>query len=189
MTTRTDPIAGPGRAGTSHPTAVEHVGDVLVLTRVFDAPRALVFDAWTQAAHFARWFGPEGATMPHCSIDLRVGGAMHFCVQEAGGERVWGKWLFREIRPPEKLVFVDSFADEAGNIVERPGFPREMLITVTFAEHDGATRVTVRHDGLVTDQGEVQGWKEGFARLDEHLHELCADETRGAASERKGKDR
>lgn len=173
MTTRTDPAAGAPRRAT-----VEHAGGVLVLSRVFDAPRELVFRAWTQAGHFARWFGPEGATMPHCTVDLRAGGAMHFCVQEAGGERVWCRWEFREVRPPEALVLLDSFSDEAGNVVERPGFPRETIIEVTFAEHRDGTLVTVRH-ALAVDQGEVQGWTEGFARLDAHLRGLLADEAGG----------
>lgn len=186
MTTRTDAAPGPQEARAAHATTVEHSGDRLVLTRVFAAPRELVFRAWTQAGHFAQWFGPEGATVPHCSVDLHPGGTMHFCVQESGGDKVWCKWVFREIRPPERIVFLDCFADEAGNIVERPGFPRETLITVTFAEHEGGTLVTIRHDGLAVDQGEVQGWKEGLVRLDAHLHGLRAGADGGGSARAPG---
>lgn len=154
-------------------TAVEYADGILALTRHFNAPRERVFDAWTRKEHFARWFGPRGATMPHCAIDLRVGGEMHFCVQEPGGARVWCKWIFRELQRPERLVLADYFADEQGNIVERPGFPRETIITVNFAARGNRTEVTVRH-ALPVDHGEIAGWREGFERLDALLNQLTA---------------
>ena len=154
------------------PTApVRWDGGDLVITRDFGAPRELVFRAWTEAEHFARWFGPRGATLPFCRLDARPGGRLHYRHHFQGGEMddVWVAGFYREVVAPERVSFTAFFSDEAGNRVERPGFPAEMAITVTLAEHGGVTRLTARHTGLVTDQGEVQGWSESLDRLAEHL--------------------
>jgi uncharacterized protein YndB with AHSA1/START domain len=142
------------------------VGAELVITRVYDAPRTLVFDAWTQPRHFARWFGPRGSTLPFCEMDVRPGGVMRFCHCLAGGEDLWVKGIYRDVVAPERLSFSTVFTDPAGNQIERPGFPRETRIVVTFAEQRGSTTVTVRHTGLVRDQGELLGWTESLDRLE-----------------------
>lgn len=155
------------------PTEVEHRQGVLVLRRVFHAPRELVFDAWTKPEHFRQWFGPAGGSVPHCRIDLRVGGELHFAVAEAGGQTVWCKGIYQEIMPPERLVWLDYFSDEAGNITEREGFARETRIEVTFEQHAfDSTLVTVRHEPLEIDHGEIQGWKDGFDRLEALVESL-----------------
>lgn len=141
----------------------------LNLTREFDAPRDLVFRAWTEAGHFARWFGPAEATMPFCAMDARPGGILHFCHRMAGHPDTWVRCVFREVAAPERLVFALGFSDADGNEVERPDFARESEVTVTFAEHDGRTTMHLRHGGLVADRGESQGWAEGLDRLDAYL--------------------
>jgi len=160
------------RAPTQKPAAA----DKFVITRVFDAPRSLVFKAWTQAEHLVNWWGqPNGATMPHCKVDLRVGGVLHFCVKLPDGNVIWGKGIFREIIEPERLVFLDYFSDEHGNIVEPPpGSPKESLITATFVERNGKTTVTVEHGGVEQTAPEMQqayrlGWGESLDRLAEDL--------------------
>lgn len=155
-----------------------HADGVLVMTRFYDAPRELVFRMWTEAEHFMRWFGPEGGSIPHCTIDLRIGGVMHFCVAVPegdgafGGERVWGKWIFRELVEPERIAFDDYFSDEEGNIVERPGFANETNIRVSFEAHDGGTMMTLHHD-LKVDHGEIEGWSAGFDRMEGYLEKLA----------------
>ena len=72
----------------------------LIITRVFDAPRELVFKAWTEPEHFVRWWGPKGYTTPSCTIDLRPGGVMHHCMRSPEGREVWTKGVFREIVVP-----------------------------------------------------------------------------------------
>jgi uncharacterized protein YndB with AHSA1/START domain len=72
----------------------------LALTRLFDAPRELVFAAWTDCEHFARWWGPKDFTTPHCSIDLRPGGRMHYCMRAPDGQEFWGLGIYREIVSP-----------------------------------------------------------------------------------------
>jgi len=153
-------------------TQVEHENGVLVLVHDFDAPRELLFDAWTKPEHFARWFGPKGATMPYCTVDLRVGGTLHFFLRVPGDVDVWCKGIFHEIEQPTRLVFTWHFSNEAGERVERPGFPIETTVAVTFAGHAQGTRITVRQEGLLIDQGEIQGWREGFDRLDVLLRKI-----------------
>src|SRR5512147_1513859 len=82
----------------------------LVITRTFDAPRALVFRAWTQPEHMVRWLGPHGYTAPSCKIDFRVGGAYRACICSPEGQESWMRGIYREIVEPERLVF--SFAWE-----------------------------------------------------------------------------
>lgn len=140
-------------------------GGDLVLTRVFDAPRELVYRAWTEPERFARWFGPTSSTIPFLEMDARPGGTLHFCHRFPDHEDVWVRGEFREVRAPEIVSFTCAFSDPAGARVDRPGFPPEMTITATFAEEGGRTRVTIRQSGLEKDQGEVQGWTEGLDRL------------------------
>lgn len=144
----------------------------LVLTRMFDAPRDLVFRAWTQPEHLVHWWGqPNGATMPHCRVDLRVGGALHYCVHLPDGQLIWGKGVYREIVEPERLVFADYFSDEQGNVVEPPpGLPKETLVIATFEEHGGKTKVTIEHVGVeqASEQNRQlyrQGWADSLDRL------------------------
>lgn len=143
--------------------------DALVLTRVFDAPREVVYRAWTDPEHFARWFGPHGSTMPYCEMDVRSGGILHFLHRFPDHEDVWVKGTYREVVAPERIVFDTHFSNEAGDRVDRPGFPQDMRLMVSFTELGSGTKVTIRQTGLVVDQGEVQGWIEGLDRLAEQL--------------------
>lgn len=159
------------------PGTSRHVNGELVITRHYNAPRELVFRMWTEAEHFSRWFGPTNGSVPHCTVrpaPAEIGSEMHFCVQVPpgdgafSGETVWGKWIFRELVPPERIAFDDYFADEQGNIVERPGFPNETDIRVSFEEHANGTKMTLYHE-LEVDHGESDGWRVGFDRLQEYL--------------------
>ena len=154
----------------------------LVVTRVLDAPRELVFEAWTRAEHVKRWWGPRGFTIPFCEIDLRPGGVFLRCMRSPEGRDFWVTGVFREVVVPERLAFTDSIADAEGNVVPAvdyefgPDVPVERLITVTFEEHAGSTRVTVRHDGFWTGAERDlvrQGWASGLESLAEHLAEAA----------------
>jgi uncharacterized protein YndB with AHSA1/START domain len=152
--------------------------NALEITRIFDAPRELVWQAWTDPQHLMRWWGPQHFTSPACTVDLRVGGKYHFCMRSAEGQDFWNTGVFREIVPPEKLVYTDSFADAAGNVVPAsyygmPGdWAAEMLVTVTFEAQGGKTKMTLHHAGLPA--GEMSestsvGWNESFDKLAESL--------------------
>lgn len=116
-----------------------------VIKRVFRAPRELVFDAWTRREHLMQWMGPKGTTIAESSLDLRPGGIFHYGMRSPDGGLMWGKWVFREIVRPEKLVVVVSFSDARAGITRHPfapDWPLETLSTVTFDEHAGVGRGT-----------------------------------------------
>jgi uncharacterized protein YndB with AHSA1/START domain len=150
----------------------------LVITRVFDAPRELVWKAWTEPEHMMRWSGPKGFTTPVCKIDFRVGGVFLNCMRSPEGQDYWSTGVYREIVPLERIVCTDSFADEKGNVVPATHYgmtddvPLEMLVTVTFEDMDGKTRMTLRHEGLPAGEmsdGAGTGWNESFDKLAEFL--------------------
>ena len=152
----------------------------IIITRIFNASRELVWKAWTDPEHAMRWWGPKIFTSPFCKIDFRVGGKYLFCMQSDSGEEVWKKgiWstgVYKEIVPLEKIVCTDCFADEHGNVVGATHYgmgadiPLEMLVTVTFEKYEGnKTKMTLRHAGLPA--GEMiksadAGWNESFDKL------------------------
>ncbi|MGZ3582706.1 MAG: SRPBCC family protein [Ktedonobacterales bacterium] len=145
----------------------------LVITRIFDAPRELVFKAWTDPRHVARWWGPHGFTNPLCEIDARPGGAILIHMQGSDGVVIPTKGVFQEVTEPERLVLtLTNFEDAEG----RPQL--EIRNTVTFAEHEGKTKLTLRAV-VVRGAPEVaaslasmeEGWNESLDRLAESLSE------------------
>jgi uncharacterized protein YndB with AHSA1/START domain len=143
----------------------------LVTTRAFDAPRDLLWEAWTSPEHLPRWLlGPEGWTMPVCESDLRVGGEWHFVWRnEADGSEMGMTGEYREIRPPERLVSTQSWGGD---------WP-ETVNTLVFTEEDDLTVMTqtilypsqeARDAALAT--GMQQGMDAGFDRLDAYLKTL-----------------
>jgi uncharacterized protein YndB with AHSA1/START domain len=117
------------------------------ISRVFDAPRDKVWRAWTEAERLKHWWGPKGFVVTHCKVDLRPGGMMHYCLRTPDGNEMWGKFVYREIMKPERLVWINSFSDKDGGTTVHPmspDWPREMLSTALFEEQGGKTRLTVR---------------------------------------------
>ena len=150
----------------------------LVIERVFDAPRELVWRAWTEPEQVMRWWGPNGFTCTHCEIDLRMGGKFLNCMRSSEGQDIWSTGVYREIVPLERIVCTDSFADEKGEVVPAThyGMPDdislEMLVTVIFEDVGGKTRMTLRHEGLPAGEmsdGANTGWNESFDKLAEVL--------------------
>jgi len=154
-----------------------------VIVREFNAPRDLVWKAWTEREQMMQWFGPEGCTIPVAKMDFRVGGEFHYCMRMPDGDEMWGKWIFREIVAPEKIVLANSFSDKDGNIV-CPPFPGawslQMLTETIFAERDGKTTVTLKWFPLDATNEEIehfkamrgsfaQGWKGTFDQLEAYL--------------------
>ena len=154
------------------------MGQGFVITRVFDAPRELVFRSWTEPERLKRWWGPKGFTTPFCEIDLRPGGVFLYCMRSPEGRDYWGKGVYREIVVPERIVLTSSFADAQGNVVPAthygmsPEWPLETFLTVAFEEEAGKTRVTLHYEGVppgVDRDGSQQGWSESLERLGEYL--------------------
>jgi len=166
-------------------------GRDLVITRVFDAPRELVFKAWTEPERLMRWWAPSGCTTPFCTVDLRVGGAFHYCMRMPEGQDIWGIGVYREIVEPERIVFTDAFANAEGNPVPPAHYgmsashPAETLVTVTFAEHEGRTKLTLRHSILESVEergGTQQGWTEMFDQLAAYVAKVEDREGQGGLS-------
>ena len=139
----------------------------ITITRVFDAPRVLVFKAWTDARELAQWCGPKGFTNPVCELDVRVGGAIRIHMRSPDGNIYPMKGEFREIVPPERLVFTNIAVDAAGNPII------EGLTTVTFAEKGGKTTMTLHTRGrAVVDyavgylKGMEAGWTGSIDKLE-----------------------
>jgi uncharacterized protein YndB with AHSA1/START domain len=109
----------------------------LVVTRIIDAPRILVFKAWTEPEQVARWWGPQGFTTISCKMDIRPGGAYRVCMRSPAGVDHWKQGVYREIVPPDRIVFTFAWEDADG----KPG--HELLTTVTFAEHGTKTKLTL----------------------------------------------
>ena len=118
-----------------------------IISREFDAPRDLVWQVWTEREHFARWFGPKGINVTFAKFDLRPGGMNHYSMLTPDGKEMWGKAVYREIVPPSKLVWINSFSDKDAGITRHPmttdPWPLQLLTVVTFAENAGKTTVTV----------------------------------------------
>ena len=108
-----------------------------MISRVFDAPRELLWECFTDPERMKQWFGPRGSTVVASKMDLRLGGTYHGGMSMPNGQVMWGKFVYREITAPERLVLVNSFSDEAGGMTRHPmspTWPLELLTTFTFEE-------------------------------------------------------
>jgi len=159
------------------------MAEEVVITRTFEAPRELVWRAWTDPVIMRQYWGPKGFTSPACEIDLRVGGKYLACMRSPDGMDYWSTGTYREIVPLERIVATDSFADPEGNIVPASYYgmsgdwPVEMLVTVTFEGQGNTTKLTLRHSGIegFTEkdmQDMRQGWDETLDKLEGVLEEL-----------------
>lgn len=169
-----------GAASTqSSATASGTPEDGVLVTRTINAPCDLVFNAWTDPEKLMGWWGPRGWTTPLCKVDLRPGGIFHYCMRSPEGDDFWGRGVYREIAVAQKLVYTDSFSNREGKLVEPArygmsyGYPSETQVTVTFAEREGMTEITLHHaipESVPERSGVLQGWTEMLGRLDEMLH-------------------
>jgi uncharacterized protein YndB with AHSA1/START domain len=157
-----------------------------VITRIFDAPRELVFKVWTESEHLMHWWGPKGFSISVSKFDIRPGGVFHYCMRSSEGHEMWGKFVYHEIVAPEKLVFVNSFSDTEGNTVRAPfsqTFPLEIQNILTFTEHEGQTTLSMRGGPINATKEELeffysmhgsmqQGFAGTFSQLDDYLAKL-----------------
>jgi len=143
----------------------------VVITRIFDARREVVFEAWTDPVHLAAWFGPKGFMNPVCEVDLRIGGKLRIVMRAPDGAEHPMIGIFREIVRPERLVFTNIATDTAGKIL------LEGLTTVTFAEHGGGqTKLTMESHAVARVdyaspmlEGMEVGWTQTIDRLGEYI--------------------
>jgi uncharacterized protein YndB with AHSA1/START domain len=153
---------------TKNDVAAESPEREFIITRVFNAPRDLVWKAYTEAERLMQWWGPKGVTMRVAKLDLRPGGSFHYCYQMPNGNEMWGVFVYREIVAPERLVFTNSFSDAEGNIVRAPfsaDWPLEILNTLTFIEHGGQTTLTMRGVPYNATAAEHKTFEDAFASM------------------------
>jgi uncharacterized protein YndB with AHSA1/START domain len=138
----------------------------LVIDRVFNAPRELVFRMWTDPQHLAKWWGPRDYPASHIEVDARPGGRYRHCLHSTAGDMsLWLRGEFREVVPPERLVFTFAWEEEGERGLEN-------VVTITFADEGGKTRMLFRQTPFQSDvelDGHGSGWGGSFDRLDEHL--------------------
>ncbi len=141
-----------------------------VISRVFAAPRELVFDAWTKEEHLTKWFAPKGFEILTGALDLRIGGIYHYGLRSPEGQEMWGKWIFKEIKRPEKLVVIVSFSDRDRGITVHPGnpnWPRQTLSTTTFEAQGKRTLLTLRWKPYEATEIERKTFIEGKASMEQ----------------------
>jgi uncharacterized protein YndB with AHSA1/START domain len=143
----------------------------LVLTRVFDAPRELVFKAWTDPKRVAQWWRPRGFTNPVCELDVRPGGAIRIHMRGPDGTVYPMTGVYQEVVEPERIVFTSAALDAEGNALF------ELLTTVTFAEQGGKTKQILRARVIKRTAQAAQylkGMEAGWTQSLEHLAESLA---------------
>ena len=139
----------------------------LVIERVFDAPRELVFKCWTEPEHLERWLGPKGFSGRIVACELREGGRFRAQMRGPDGQDHWQHGVFREIVAPERIVRTYCWTDADG----KPTRP-ETLLTVTFADLDGRTRVTLHQalfESVTACDDHRRGWSSSFDKLNEYI--------------------
>jgi uncharacterized protein YndB with AHSA1/START domain len=138
----------------------------LSITRIFDAPRDLVFAVWVQPDHIPHWWGPRGYATLSCELDLRPGGKWRVSSRHEDGTETAETGVIQEVDAPERLVLTHAWEDTQG----KPG--AETVVTVTFTEERGKTQMTFHQASFTaadTRDGHEQGWNESFDMLAEHL--------------------
>jgi uncharacterized protein YndB with AHSA1/START domain len=157
-----------------------------IISRTFDAPRELTWKAWTERDRLTQWFGPKGFAMTTAKLDFHPGGSFHYCLRSPDGKEMWGRFVYRDIFKPSRIVLVNSFSDAKGGLTRHPfspAWPLETLSKFTLVEADGKTSVVIEwtplnpteeerqcfdgaHDGM------KQGWTGTFDQLAEYLAKL-----------------
>ena len=150
----------------------------IVLTRVFDAPRNLVFDAFSKPELLKRWFGPRGWSLVVCDVDLRVGGGFRFVMRSPDGKDMGMRGTYRELAPPDRSVHMESFDD----------YPGESQVTAVFVEQDGKTTLTAtilypskEVRDIVIKSGMEHGAAESYDKLAELLPSIGRENSESAA--------
>lgn len=175
----------------SNPSHAEAGADVKAfgIFRTFDASRETVFAAWTQEEHIKNWLAPSGFTIPFCRLNLVPGGMFHYCMRATNGVEMWGKWIFQEIVPPERIVLINTFSNKHGNPTRHPyvpDWPLEMLTTTSLTESDGKTTVRLAWAPVDASAAEqktfdsmhdamAQGWNGTFDQLAMYLATMSGD--------------
>jgi uncharacterized protein YndB with AHSA1/START domain len=135
----------------------------LTITREFNAPREMVYKAWTDPKQFAQWWGPKGDGINIRTFELKPEGTCLYSMKMPDGNEMWGKFVYKELVTPERIVFINSFTDKDGNVVPAPFFkvwPLQIMNVLTLTEHEGKTILILRG-------GPIGATAEEYAAFDE----------------------
>jgi uncharacterized protein YndB with AHSA1/START domain len=141
-----------------------------VVSRVFKASRELIFKAFTETQHLDQWWGPKGFTMVVSKMDLRPGGSYHYAMRSPDGKEMWGKFVYREVVKPERIVFVNFFSNKAGEVTGNPyspNWPLEVLNIMTLTEKNGETTLTLRGYPINASEAGLKAFREGHASMNQ----------------------
>ena len=162
------------------------VGPELVIERLLNAPRALVWKAWIEQERLAQWWGPKGFALGVSKLEMKSGGIFLYNMRSPQGQEMWGRFVYRDVIPPKRLVFINSFSDPQGNITRAPfggdftHWPLEILNQINFTEEGGKTKLLMRGTPInATDEERAtftavknnvqQGFNTTFDQLEEYL--------------------
>lgn len=152
------------------------------IERTFDAPIDLIWAMWTEAEHFANWYGPMGAQIPKAEMDVRVGGRRHIAMEmETPGGQMQMYFIgeYREIDPKTRLLYTEAMADADGNAMtaEQMGMPAgapiETSVVVELEDLGGRTKMLMTHVGVPGDSPGGQGWTMAIDKLEARVAELA----------------
>jgi uncharacterized protein YndB with AHSA1/START domain len=166
--------------------AVASTEKPFTISRTFNAPRNLVWKAWTEAERLAQWWGPKGCEIRVIKLDFRPGGIFHYAMAFQPGQEMYGRFMYRDIAAPECMEYISSFSDPEGGITRAPfggiaaDFPLEVLNIMTLTEQGGKTTMTLRGGPVYPSEAErkcyagmAESMQQGFAgtfdKLDDYL--------------------
>ena len=157
------------------------MSDSVVIERILDAPVDLIWKMWTEADHFAAWYGPMGAKIPVAKMDASVGGSRHVCMEmdtPNGPMQMWFVGTFTEIVENQRLVYTDGMSDADGNVKSPAemgmpeGHPETTEVIVELEPLDGKTKMTMTHVGVPADSPGGQGWAMAIEKMEARVAEL-----------------
>jgi uncharacterized protein YndB with AHSA1/START domain len=163
-------------------------GPEFTISREFSASREQLWRAWTDTEELTQWWGPKGFTVTNATLDLRPGGVFHYCLRGPDGREMWGRFIFREIVEPERLVYLSSFSDSQAHQTRAPFselFPLELLSTLKLEDCHGGVRLTItarEHDATDAEaeffhgmfDSMQQGWSGTFKQLEAYLYDSAS---------------
>lgn len=148
--------------------------DSIRIERTFDAPIDVIWQMWTEAEQFQKWYGPKGATIPVANMDVQVGGKRLICMEMNMPDRQMKMWFtgeYKEIVPTTRLVYTESMADENGNIIPPSamgmpeGHPETTDVVVELENLNGRTKMIMTHVGVPAGSPGEGGWKMAFDKM------------------------
>jgi uncharacterized protein YndB with AHSA1/START domain len=153
---------------------VETINNEIIFTRIFDAPRELVFETYSTCEHLMKWWGPREWPLDYCKIDFRPGGSWHYCMKGPNpGDESWGIAYYKEITEPEKIIYNDNFSDKDGTVnSEMPSFDTILTFTSTGnrTELKMVSKVGSKEEvDKLVGMGLIEGFTETLDRLEELL--------------------